>query len=213
MSTTPETDPTGRALPPDSQFGVATAAYQIEGGASLGGRTPSTWDVFSGVPGRIADGAAPPSWRSCRQARPERSPSITCTAGRRTWRCCRSFGVDAYRFSLSWPRVQPHGSGPESPDGMGFYDRLVDGLLAAGIRPCVSLYHRDRPLELMEHGGSLIRETADRRPLRGLRGTGCVGIGRPGGGMGGAGVAIGDGRSGGHRQSPHDRRPGLRQPG
>ena len=138
MSTTPETDPTGRALPPDFQFGVATAAYQIEGGASLGGRTPSTWDVFSGVPGRIADGTS----GEIAVGHFHRWPADLAPLS--------ELGVDAYRFSLSWPRVQPHGSGPASPDGMGFYDRLVDGLLAAGIRPFVSLYHWDLPLETCE---------------------------------------------------------------
>ena len=150
MSTIPATDTTGRALPPDFLLGVATAAYQIEGGASLGGRTPSTWDVFSGVPGRIADGTS----GEIAVDHFHRWPADLALLS--------ELGVDAYRFSLSWPRVQPHGSGPRSPDGIGFYDRLVDRLLAAGIRPFVSLYHWDLPLELMEHGGWLIRETAER---------------------------------------------------
>ena len=96
---------------------------------------------------------------------------------------------------------------------MGFYDRLVDGLPAAGIRPCVSLDHRDRPLELMEHGGSLIRETADGRPLRGLRGTGCVRIGDRVAAWVVQVLRSATGSPVGIVKSPYDRRPGLRQPG
>jgi len=138
------------ALPAGFEFGVATAAYQIEGGASAGGRTPSIWDVFAAVPGTIADG----------------SSGADAVDHFHRWTAdlalLADLGVGAYRFSLSWSRMQPHGSGPASSDGIAFYDRLVDGLLAAGIRPFVALYHWDLPLELMEHGGWLVRETAER---------------------------------------------------
>ena len=111
MSTTPETETAHRALPPGFPFGVATAAYQIEGGQSLGGRTPSTWDVFSGIPGRIADGTSGQIAVDHLHRWPEDLALLA------------DLGVGAYRFSLSWPRVQPHGSGPASPAGLGFYDR------------------------------------------------------------------------------------------
>ena len=151
MSTTPETETLyRRPLPPGFLFGVATAAGQIEGGASLGGRTPSIWDVFAGIPGRIADGSSGQVAVDHVHRWPEDLALLA------------DLGVGGYRFSLSWPRVQPHGTGPASPEGLGFYDRLVDALLAAGIEPFVSLFHWDLPLELMEHGGWLIRETAER---------------------------------------------------
>ena len=151
MSTTPETETLyRRPLPPGFLFGVATAAGQIEGGASLGGRTPSIWDVFAGIPGRIADGSS----GQVAVDHVHRWPDDLALLA--------DLGVGGYRFSLSWARVQPHGTGPASPEGLGFYDRLVDALLAAGIEPFVSLFHWDLPLELMEHGGWLIRETAER---------------------------------------------------
>ncbi len=113
----------------------------------MGGRRPSG-DVFSQIPGRIADGTSGQIAADHLHRWPE---DVALLA---------DLGVGAYRLSLSWPCVQPHGSGPASPDGIGFHDRLLDALLAAGIEPFVSLYHWDLPLELIEHGGWLIRETA-----------------------------------------------------
>ena len=148
MSTTPETETRCWSPPPGFLFGVATAAYQIEGAKSLGGRTPSIWDVFTQIPGRIADGT---SGQTAADHLHRWPGDVALLA---------DLGVGAYRLSLSRPCVQPHGSGPASPDGIGFHDRLLDALLAAGIEPFVSLYHWDLPLELIEHGGWLIRETA-----------------------------------------------------
>jgi beta-glucosidase len=119
MSTTPETETRCWRLPPGFVFGVATAAYQIEGAQSLGGRTPSIWDVFSQIPGRIADGTSGQIAADHLHRWPE---DVALLA---------DLGVGAYRLSLSWPRVQPHDSRPVSPDGLGFYDRLLDALLAA----------------------------------------------------------------------------------
>jgi beta-glucosidase len=130
-------------------FGAATSAYQVEGGAALGGRTPSIWDVFAAVPGAIADGS---------------SGGVAVDHYHR-WaadlKLLADLGATGYRMSLSWPRLQPRGGGPVNPDGIAFYDRLIDGLLESGIAPFVSLHHRDMPLEVMERGGWLIRETTD----------------------------------------------------
>ncbi len=130
-------------------LGAATSAYQVEGGAALGGRTPSIWDVFGAAPGRIADG----------------SSGAVAVDHYHHWAgdvaLLADLGATGYRMSLSWSRLQPHGRGPANPEGIAFYDRLVDRLLDSGIAPFVSLHHRDMPLEVMERGGWLIRETTD----------------------------------------------------
>ncbi len=74
----------------------------------------------------------------------------------------KTIGVDAYRFSIAWPRVRPHGDGPVNAAGLGFYDRLVDTLLAAGISPYPTLYHWDLPQVLQDSGGWTVRDTAER---------------------------------------------------
>ncbi len=136
-------------LPAGFSFGVASSAFQIEGAAAVGGRTPSMWDVFAAAPGRIADGS---------------SGAIAIDHYHR-WeqdlRLAADLGVTTYRFSLSWSRIQPHGRGPAAPEGIAFYDRLLDRLLEYGIAPFVGLHHWDLPLELMELGGWLSRDTAD----------------------------------------------------
>ncbi len=137
-------------LPPDFTMGVATAAFQIEGGVRDGGRGPSGWDDFTRQRGRIlnADNA-----------------DVSCDHYHRFAEdiaLLRDLGVDSYRLSLGWPRVQPGGSGPANPAGLAFYDRLLDQLLAAGIKPMVTLYHWDTPLPLELAGGWLVRATAER---------------------------------------------------
>ena len=131
-------------------WGAATAAYQIEGSVTEDGRTPSIWDTFCALPGRIAGAqtgeSAADHYRRYRQ-------DVAMMDG---------LGLSAYRFSVSWPRVQPRGAGPENTAGSGFYDRLVDELLAAGIRPAVTLYHWDLPQELEDAGGWTNRDTAYR---------------------------------------------------
>lgn len=119
-------------------WGAATSAFQIEGAAAEGGRGPSIWDAFCRQPGRIADGSR---------------GDVACDHYHRldedldllAW-----LGVDAYRFSIAWPRVQPDGAGVANERGLAFYDRLVDGLLERGIRPFATLYHWDLPLALQE---------------------------------------------------------------
>ncbi|WP_410539595.1 GH1 family beta-glucosidase [Streptomyces sp. KL2] len=152
-SRTAETAPAtrnARVFPPGFLWGTATAAYQIEGAAAEGGRTPSIWDTFSHTPGRTRNGD---------------TGDVACDHYHR-WRedlaIMADLGVGAYRFSVSWPRVQPGGSGPASREGLDFYSRLVDGLLAKGIQPVVTLYHWDLPQELEDAGGWPERATAER---------------------------------------------------
>ena len=144
----PEPDLSG--LPAGFRFGVSTAAYSIEGSADADGRAPSVWDVLSSVPGRIADGSTGAHLIDHYR---RHAQDIALLA---------ELGVDAYRFSLSWSRVQPDGRGAAQVAGLDFYDRLVDQLLAAGIDPWVTVYHWDLPLALMTEGGWLARTTADR---------------------------------------------------
>ena len=143
-------DALARRFPAEFAWGTATAAYQVEGAASEDGRGPSIWDTFSHTPGRTADGD---------------SGDVACDHYHRMpadVALMRELGVHAYRFSVAWPRVQPTGSGPPNEAGLDFYDRLVDEVLQAGIRPIVTLYHWDLPQALEDAGGWLHRDTAHR---------------------------------------------------
>ncbi|WP_405754678.1 GH1 family beta-glucosidase [Streptomyces sp. NBC_00144] len=137
------------SLPADFTWGVATAAYQIEGAVAEDGRSPSIWDTFSHLPGKI-DNAD--------------NGDVACDHYHR-WRedigLMKQLGVDAYRFSVAWPRVVPGGDGPVNEKGLAFYDRLVDGLLEAGITPFPTLYHWDLPQTLQDRGGWPARQTAE----------------------------------------------------
>lgn len=135
-------------IPRDLELGVATSSWQIEG--DVAGRGSSVWDDFAKVPGAIIDGAT--GEPACDHvARLEEDLDLLA------W-----LGVDAYRFSISWPRVMP-GGGAVSSAGIGFYDRLVDGLLARGIRPVATLFHWDTPSEVeRDSGGWPSRDTAYR---------------------------------------------------
>ena len=128
-------------------WGTATSAQQIEGACEEGGRGESIWDRFATVPGKIEDGS---------------NPATACDHYHR-WRqdieLMRWLGTGAYRFSTSWSRVMPDGRNP-NPLGLDFYDRLVDGLLAAGITPYLTLNHWDVPQPLQEAGGWRERDTA-----------------------------------------------------
>jgi beta-glucosidase len=125
-------------LPADFVWGVATAAFQIEGSAVDRGR--SIWDRFCEEPGRIADGSD--ALVACDHVHRYRGDIGHL----------RQLGVGAYRFSISWPRVQPGGRGPLVSRGLDFYDRLVDDLLASRITPWATLYHWDLPEELQDVG-------------------------------------------------------------
>jgi beta-glucosidase len=137
-------------IPPGFTLGVATAAFQIEGALDEDGRGPAGWDVFSAKPGAIVDGHSP----ALASDHYHRMPDDVALM--------KQLGVDSYRFSLSWPRIQPNGSGPVNRAGMDFYDRLLDELLANGISPMVTIYHWDTPLALDDAGGWLNRDTAYR---------------------------------------------------
>ncbi|MFA1546593.1 GH1 family beta-glucosidase [Actinomadura chokoriensis] len=137
-------------LPVGFRWGVATAAYQIEGAVDEDGRGPSTWDTFAHTPGRVRDGHTGDVACDHYHRWPE---DIALMSG---------LSVDTYRFSIAWPRVQPSGNGPVNAKGLDFYDRLVDGLLAAGISPAATLYHWDLPQPLEDAGGWMERDTAYR---------------------------------------------------
>ncbi|BCJ74299.1 beta-glucosidase [Catellatospora sp. IY07-71] len=135
-------------FPPDFWWGAATAAYQIEGAVAEDGRTPSIWDTFCAEPGRVVDG---------------QTGAVAADHYHRyrdDVALMREIGLSAYRFSVSWPRVQPGGRSGANPAGLAFYDRLVDELLGAGIKPAATLYHWDLPQELEDRGGWTARDTA-----------------------------------------------------
>jgi beta-glucosidase len=137
-------------LPAGFRWGVSTSAYQIEGAAAEDGKGPSIWDTFTARPGVVRDG---------------RTGGTACDHYHRHAEdvaLMRGLGLDAYRFSVSWPRVQPDGAGPVNARGLDFYDRLVDDLLAAGIAPVPTLFHWDLPQALEDAGGWLNRDTAHR---------------------------------------------------
>ncbi|MDD5708082.1 MAG: GH1 family beta-glucosidase [Kiritimatiellae bacterium] len=134
----------------DFVWGVATAAYQVEGGAAEGGRGFSIWDAFCRIPGRV---------------RGMDNGDVACDSYHRFEQdiaMIKLLGARAYRFSIAWPRIQPTGRGAPNPEGIAYYDRLIDALLAAGITPYVTLYHWDLPLDLqMSHDGWLKRAAVD----------------------------------------------------
>lgn len=147
-----EPRPRGAApgFPPGFRWGAATAAYQIEGAASEDGRTPSIWDTFSRTPGKVRNGDTGDTAADHYHRMPQ---DVALMA---------ELGLTDYRFSVSWPRVQPTGRGPAVEKGLDFYRRLVDELLDRGIRPVLTLYHWDLPQELEDAGGWPERETAER---------------------------------------------------
>ncbi|MBX9876918.1 MAG: beta-glucosidase [Candidatus Obscuribacterales bacterium] len=129
------------SFPPHFLWGAATASYQIEGAWNEGGKGESIWDRFSHTPGKVRDGD---------------TGDIACDHYHRfaeDIKLMRDMGIKAYRFSISWPRVIPNGSGPVNWVGLDFYDRVVDALLVAGIEPWVTLYHWDLPQALQDKGG------------------------------------------------------------
>ncbi|WP_309113363.1 GH1 family beta-glucosidase [Saccharothrix sp.] len=153
MDTTAPTvgsNPAIDTLPATFRWGVATSAYQIEGAVHEDGRGPSIWDTYCRTPGMVHEGDNGDV--ACDHY--HRMPEDVALIG--------SLGVDTYRFSVAWPRVQPGGKGPANPAGLAFYDRLVDELLGKGVDPWVTLYHWDLPQELEDAGGWPERDTAYR---------------------------------------------------
>jgi len=137
-----------REFPPDFVWGAATASYQIEGAVAEDGRTPSIWDTLCRTPGAILNGDTGDVAADHYHRWPEDLDHLV------------RLGLDAYRFSIAWPRVQPHGSGPFNAKGLDFYSRLVDGLLERDVKPVITMYHWDLPQELEDAGGWPVRDTA-----------------------------------------------------
>lgn len=136
------------AFPASFLWGAATSAYQIEGAASEDGRQPSIWDTFAQEPGAIHGGE---TGAVAADHYHHLSEDVALMA---------QLNLNAYRFSLAWPRILPEGRGAVNQRGLDFYDRLVDALLARGIAPVATLYHWDLPLALHRQGGWPSRETA-----------------------------------------------------
>jgi beta-glucosidase len=137
-------------FPRDFVWGAATAAFQIEGATEADGRGESIWDRFARTPGKVLNGD---------------TGDPACEHYYR-WRedldLIASLGLRAYRFSVSWPRIQPDGRGPANPRGLDFYRRLVEGLRERGVAPLVTLYHWDLPQALEDEGGWASRDTVER---------------------------------------------------
>ena len=138
------------AFPKGFFWGTATAAYQIEGAWNEDGKGESIWDRFAHTPGKIGNGE---------------TGDVACDSYHR-WQediaLMRTMNLNSYRFSISWPRIQPSGSGAANSKGVDYYSRLVDALLAAHIRPFVTIYHWDLPQALEDIGGWPNRDTAAR---------------------------------------------------
>ena len=136
-------------LPRDFVWGAATASYQIEGAAHDDGRSESVWDRFCATPGKVRNGD---------------DGSIACDFYHRyrdDVALMHELGLDAFRFSVAWPRVLPQGRGPVNEAGLDFYDRLVDELLGSGITPFVTLFHWDTPQIIEDAGGWPSRDTIE----------------------------------------------------
>jgi beta-glucosidase len=136
-------------FPSDFVWGAAASAYQIEGAAYEDGRGESIWDRFCATPGKVRAGE---------------TGEIACDFYHRypeDIALMRELGLDAFRFSIAWPRIVPDATGPVNQAGLDFYDRLVDALLEAGIRPYANLFHWDLPQALEDAGGWPERATAE----------------------------------------------------
>lgn len=137
------------SMPDGFLWGAATSSYQIEGAVDADGRGPSIWDTFCRIPGAVIGGD---------------TGDVACDHYHRLdddLDLMSSLGLQAYRFSVAWPRVVPTGRGAVNEAGLDFYDRLVDGLLERGITPFVTLYHWDLPQALQDEGGWENRATCD----------------------------------------------------
>ncbi|MBO5645368.1 MAG: beta-glucosidase [Lentisphaeria bacterium] len=132
-------------------WGAATASFQIEGGVNEGGRGPCIWDAFCRTPGRVVN---------------MENGDIACDSYHRYMedvKLLKELGVDSYRFSIAWPRIQPNGVGEANPEGIAYYNKLIDALIENGITPFVTLYHWDLPLDLQIcHDGWLNRSIVDK---------------------------------------------------
>ncbi|WP_394551791.1 GH1 family beta-glucosidase [Agromyces sp. MMS24-JH15] len=154
---TPTPNPSGwlppaepMAFPKGYVWGAATSAYQVEGATTADGRGPSVWDTFAARYGTVKGGATGEPAADQYRRYAEDIELMT------------DLGLGAYRFSVSWPRIQPTGTGPANPAGVDHYRRLVDALGDAGIRPMITLFHWDLPQALQDAGGWASRDTAQR---------------------------------------------------
>ena len=149
MIGSPDYRDSGLVFPDDFTFGSATASYQVEGAFDEDGRGPSIWDTFSKTSGKVWNGD---------------TGDVACDHYHR-WESdldlMAELGLDAYRFSIAWPRIVPAGRGAVNQAGLDFYSRLIDGLLARGIKPVATLYHWDLPQPLEDAGGWVNRATVD----------------------------------------------------
>ncbi len=135
-------------FPEGFRWGTATSAYQIEGATGVDGRGPSIWDTFAKLPGKIRDGANADIADDHYHLYKEDVALM------------KALGVKTYRFSIAWPRDLPRGTRHAQPQGLAFYQRLIDELLANGIEPYATLYHWDLPQALQDRGGWESRDTA-----------------------------------------------------
>ncbi|TYS17699.1 beta-glucosidase [Rossellomorea vietnamensis] len=136
-------------FPKDMKWGAATAAYQIEGAAFEGGRGLSIWDTFSHTPGNVVNGD---------------NGDVACDSYHRyeeDIELMKELGIDTYRFSVSWPRIFPEGTGEVNQEGVQYYHNFIDSLLSNGIEPMCTLYHWDLPQALQDKGGWENRETVE----------------------------------------------------
>ena len=152
MTTTDANSSAGvaRAFPEGFLWGAASSAYQVEGAATADGRGPSVWDTFSHTPGKVRGGD---------------TGDIACDFYHRSEEdldLVESLGLGAFRFSVSWPRIQPKGYGAVNQAGVDFYRTLIEGLRARNIVPAITLYHWDLPQALEDGGGWANRDTAQR---------------------------------------------------
>jgi beta-glucosidase len=137
-------------FPSQFRWGCATAAYQIEGGANEGGRGKSIWDTFSHTPGKVYKNQngdlADDDYHRYKE----------------DVQLLKDLGARIYRFSISWPRIFPDGTGKPNEQGLAFYERVVETILAAGIEPFATLFHWDLPQALQDRfGGWQSRKTAE----------------------------------------------------
>ncbi|WP_042462017.1 GH1 family beta-glucosidase [Neobacillus dielmonensis] len=136
-------------FPKDMKWGTATAAYQVEGAAFEDGRSLSIWDTFSHTPGNVKNGD---------------NGDVACDSYHRYPEdidLLDQLGAKVYRFSVSWPRIYPNGTGELNPKGLNYYHKLVDRLVEKGIEPMLTLYHWDLPQSLQDQGGWANRDTVD----------------------------------------------------
>jgi beta-glucosidase len=136
-------------FPQNFVWGAAAASYQIEGAVAEDGKGPSDWDMFCEKPGAVFEG---------------HSGAVACDHYHRyaeDVQLMKELGIGAYRLSFSWPRLMPDGVGKVNPKGLGYYDRLIDALLEAGITPWATLFHWDYPLRLFERGGWLAPDSSN----------------------------------------------------